>query len=89
MIINAVGALATTTALCIVMISKFSHGAWITALVVPGLVLFFRRLKHYNEGLASAVRAEGPLDVSNLAPRLSSFLCGGWIKWAKRHSALR
>src|SRR5829696_1158143 len=68
MIFNAVGALATTAALCIVMISKFSHGAWITALVIPGFVLFFRRLKHYNEGLASMVRAEGPLDVSNLAP---------------------
>jgi amino acid transporter len=68
MIVNAVGALATTAALGIVMISKFSHGAWITALVIPGFVLFFRRLKHYNEGLASAVRAEGALDVSNLAP---------------------
>jgi hypothetical protein len=39
-----------------------------TALVIPGFVLFFRRLKQYNEGLASAVRADGPLDVSNLAP---------------------
>jgi hypothetical protein len=50
------------------MVSKFSHGAWITALVIPGFVLFFRRLKHYNEGLASVARAEGPLDVSNLSP---------------------
>jgi hypothetical protein len=25
-------------------------------------------LKHYNEGLASVTRAEGPLDVANLAP---------------------
>jgi len=68
MIVNAVGALATTAALCIVMVSKFSHGAWITAIVIPGFVVFFRRLKQYNEGLASVVRAEGPLDVSNLAP---------------------
>jgi amino acid transporter len=68
MIVNAVGALATTAALCIVIVSKFSHGAWITALVIPGFVLFFRRLKQYNESLAAVVRAEGPLDVSNLAP---------------------
>jgi hypothetical protein len=68
MIVNTVGAFATTAALCIVMVSKFAHGAWITALVIPGFVLFFRRLKQYNEGLAAAVRAEGPLDVSNLAP---------------------
>src|SRR4051812_34282843 len=67
-IVNAVGALATTAALFVVMVSKFSHGAWITAVVIPGFVLFFRRLKQYNEDLASVVRAEGPLDVSNLAP---------------------
>jgi hypothetical protein len=68
LIVNAVGALATTTALCIVMVSKFSHGAWVTALVIPGFVVFFRRMKQYNEGLASVTRAEGPLDVANLAP---------------------
>ena len=68
MIINAVGAAATTAALCIVMVSKFTHGAWITAIVIPGFVLFFRRMKQYNEGLASVTRAEGPLDVTNLAP---------------------
>lgn len=70
MIVNAVGALATTIALGIVLISKFSHGAWITALLIPGFVSFFRRVKQYNEGLASVTRAEGPLDVANLAPPL-------------------
>jgi hypothetical protein len=68
MIINAAGALATTAALCIVMVSKFAHGAWITALVIPAFVLFFRRLKQYNDGLASVTQADGPLDLGNLAP---------------------
>jgi amino acid transporter len=67
MSINAIGALATAAALVVVLISKFSHGAWITALVIPGFVLFFRRLKAYNDELADATRAEGPLDVANLA----------------------
>jgi amino acid transporter len=66
--INAVGALATSVALMIVMVSKFTHGAWITALVIPAFVLFFRRMKDYNEGLASMTHAEGPLDLSNLTP---------------------
>ena len=65
-IVNAVGALATGTALLIVMVSKFTHGAWITALIIPAFVLVFRRMKHYNERLASATRAEGPIDVANL-----------------------
>jgi amino acid transporter len=70
MAINAAGALVTAAALAIVIVSKFSHGAWITAIVIPAFVLFFRRTKRYNERLVEATRAEGPLDVSNLAPPL-------------------
>jgi amino acid transporter len=66
--VNAIGALATTVALVVVMVSKFMYGAWITAVVIPGLVLLFRRMKRYNEQLASLTRADGPLDLSNLAP---------------------
>jgi amino acid transporter len=67
MAINAVGAMATTAALGVVLVSKFSHGAWITALVIPGFVLFFRQMKAYHERLTSITQAEGPIDVSNLS----------------------
>lgn len=68
MIVNAVGACATTAALCIVIVSKFSHGAWITAIIIPGFVLFFRRMKGYNERLVSVTKTDAPLDVANLTP---------------------
>jgi amino acid transporter len=64
--INAIGATATATALLIVLVSKFTHGAWITALVIPAFVIFFERMKRYNERVAAIIRAEGPLDVHNL-----------------------
>lgn len=65
--INAVGALATSAALLIVLVTKFTHGAWITALVIPGFVLFFRRMKQYHETLTDITHAEGPIDLSNLS----------------------
>jgi hypothetical protein len=68
LLINAVGALATSIGLVIVIVSKFAHGAWITALVIPAFVLFFRWMKRYNERLGEITRAEGPLDLSNLTP---------------------
>jgi hypothetical protein len=64
--INAVGALVTATALMVVLVSKFTHGAWMTALVIPAFVVFFQRLKRYNERMAMLTRMDGPLDVSNL-----------------------
>jgi len=36
--INAIGALATLVTLCIVAVSKFSEGAWVTVVIIPGLV---------------------------------------------------
>jgi len=68
--VNAVGGVATATALLIVIVSKFTHGAWMTAVVIPALVLLFRGMKRYNERVAAIARAEGPLDVSNLTPPL-------------------
>lgn len=66
--VNALGAGATSIALVIVAVSKFTHGAWITAIVIPMLILLFKRMKGYNEQLAAVTRTEAPLDVSNLHP---------------------
>jgi amino acid transporter len=66
--INAIGASATACALLIVVVSKFESGAWISALVIGGFIVLFRRMKAYNERLAAMTRAEGPLDLSNLTP---------------------
>jgi hypothetical protein len=66
--VNTVGALATAAALAIVLVSKFSHGAWITALVIPGGVLFFRQLKRHNERIAAEAHTDRPLDVRDLTP---------------------
>jgi amino acid transporter len=68
MAINAIGALSTAAALTIVVVSKFTHGAWITVLVIPGLVVLFRQMKRYNDRLGEITKASGPLDVSHLRP---------------------
>jgi amino acid transporter len=48
--INGVGALATGTTLVIVCLTKFVEGAWITVLIIPVLVLAFRRVfLHYQD----------------------------------------
>jgi amino acid transporter len=47
-VVNAVGAVATFVVLCVFIVTKFIHGAWIVVVVIPILVLFFRAIhKHY------------------------------------------
>jgi amino acid transporter len=49
-IANGVGALATMTTLVVVIFSKFLEGAWITVLLIPLIVLVFRRIfAHYQQ----------------------------------------
>jgi hypothetical protein len=65
--VNAVGAAATAIALCIIVVAKWSHGAWITALIIPAFVLLFRRVRRYNDSLSQLTRTEGPLDTFGLS----------------------
>jgi amino acid transporter len=50
LVINAVGAFATAVVTLVVVISKFSEGAWIPTVVIPLLVLLFWAIKqHYKK----------------------------------------
>jgi len=49
MIINGVGALATGATLIVVLIAKFTEGAWITAILIPVLMITMSAVKrHYD-----------------------------------------
>jgi amino acid transporter len=48
LVINAAGCIATTVVLGVVVASKFVYGAWIPVVVIPLIVLVFRRIhRHY------------------------------------------
>jgi amino acid transporter len=55
--INAIGSVTTGLVALVVVVSKFTEGAWIPAVVIPLLVLAFRAIhRHYREvGAAVAV----------------------------------
>jgi amino acid transporter len=58
-LINGLGAIATFVVLCVFIITKFLHGAWIVVLVIPLLVLMFRSIhKHYLH-VAKQLSTEG------------------------------
>jgi amino acid transporter len=43
-VINGVGAVFTTAALVIELVSKFTEGAWLVVIVIPALVMLFSRI---------------------------------------------
>ncbi len=48
--VNGMGAVMTAVALGVIVVTKFSHGAWIVVILIPTGVLAFRKVhRHYEE----------------------------------------
>lgn len=62
--LNGVGALATGLTLVVVVASKFLEGAWITVLLMVGLLALFYAVNRHYRALEPQIRADGPLDLS-------------------------
>jgi amino acid transporter len=58
-VINAVGAVATFVVLCVFIITKFIHGAWIVVVVIPLLVFMFRAIHEHYMSVAKQLSTEG------------------------------
>ena len=50
--INGLGAVLTTVALAIELVSKFTEGAWLVVIVIPLVVLLFRASTGFTNGSA-------------------------------------
>ncbi|WP_437732355.1 APC family permease [Sorangium sp. So ce1335] len=66
--VNATGATATAATLVVIIISKFTEGAWVSALLVLGAFLIFRGVRRHYAQLDEAVRAHEPLDLTPPPP---------------------
>jgi amino acid transporter len=71
MLINAAGATATAVALVVIIISKFTEGAWLTALVIPAFVALFMAIGRYHERIGQELAEHGPLDVNGISRPLA------------------
>jgi hypothetical protein len=73
-VINGIGALATGMTFLIVLVTKFTEGAWLVAIVIPALYLLMYSIKHHYSGIAAAlatssqVRLEPATDMVAVIP---------------------
>src|SRR5215207_4201394 len=58
-LINGLGAGATFVVLCVFVVTKFVHGAWIVVVIIPLLVLMFRSIHRHYVGVARQLSTEG------------------------------
>jgi amino acid transporter len=87
MLVNGLGAAATALTLGVVLVAKFLEGAWVTLVLVPGLLFVFTAVRRHYRAVALAVAQPGPLDVSALEAPIVVVPLREWNRMA--HKALR
>ena len=87
MAINGVGAAATAVTFLVVLVAKFTEGAWVALLLIPGMLFVFGAVRRHYLAVARAVTHPRPLDVSDLHEPIVVVPISGWNNMA--HKALR
>ena len=62
LVINAIGASTTATALLVIVAAKFAQGGWITIVAIPCVILLHKSIKRYYQNIAARLRDRGPLE---------------------------
>jgi amino acid transporter len=67
MLVNSIGATATGVTLLVVLVAKFVAGAWVTALLIPLMILLMSMVKRHYVGVDLQTADDSPMDVTGLA----------------------
>lgn len=87
MLLNGIGAVATGVTLLIVLVAKFSEGAWITLLLIPAMLWLFTLVKRHYQQVAREIDCPVALDLRGLREPIVVVPVKGWNRLA--HKSLR
>jgi hypothetical protein len=80
MIINGVGAFATGVTLLVVLVAKFTEGAWITAILIPALIVLMSAVKRHYNRVSREIVVDCPMRIDNLAQPLVVVPLDRWTR---------
>ncbi len=84
MIVNGIGALATGITLLVVLVAKFTAGAWITAILVPALMVIMMAVRRHYDGVAREVAVDCPMRFENLNEPLIIIPVDRWSRISEK-----
>jgi len=79
-LVNGIGAVATGITLLVILTAKFIDGAWVTALLVPLLILAMAMTRRHYRRTAREIADPDPLNVENLHPPLVVIPLDKWSR---------
>jgi hypothetical protein len=84
MLVNGTGAIATGITTVIVLIAKFTSGAWITALLVPTLIVLMVSIKKHYKRVKGEVVEMAPISLTNMQQPLVVIPMARWDRMTEK-----
>lgn len=83
-LVNGAGALGTAAALVVILVAKFTEGAWVTVLLVGFLMITFLSVRRHYRAVSRELSTTERLDPTQLEPPLVVLLVRGWSKVTRK-----
>jgi amino acid transporter len=80
MFVNGLGAVATGATVIVVLVAKFIEGAWVTAVLIPALLLLMMAVKRYCVRVEDEILTREPLEIAAVKPPLVVLPVYRWSK---------
>ena len=78
MFVNGIGAFATGLTTLVVLVTKFRDGAWITALLIPALILIMLGVKRHYTRVHTEMQDSQPMSLENLEQPIVVIPMASW-----------
>ncbi|MBV9784987.1 MAG: APC family permease [Acidisphaera sp.] len=84
--INGGGAIATGLALAIILLAKFTEGAWLTIIIIPCTLLLLRTIRRYYDQVDAQLLqgSQRKLDLRNHAPPVALVPIKRWDRLSRK-----
>lgn len=84
MFVNGLGAAATGVTVTVVMVAKFAEGAWVTLLLIPGLVALMLAIHRHYARVGAETATTSPLKIEGQRPPIVIVPIAGWDRAAEK-----
>jgi len=84
MLVNGLGAVVTAGTVIVVLAAKFAQGAWVTMILIPGLVVVMQSVRRHYRRVAAETRSRTPLELSELSPPVVVLPIESWGRVAEK-----
>jgi amino acid transporter len=84
MIVNGLGAVATGITLVVVLVTKFTSGAWISALLIAAIMAIMMWVRRHYDQVTNEIQISTPLQIKTLGPPIVIVPIQSWTTMSQR-----